>query len=266
MRSEAFIASEIRANNLVNSVAVESAVLQDFPVLQPRQSVFHTRSRSAVDGVVCFLVRAEAGLTSSVTVRDEQAGALVAAVGDGRGFQAGPIDAGLDSLLSLPDMKPGTRQIGLPAGPHPFREGQARREAPFQRDGRIDTSAIPMRLTHALSRAGRYTVAARGAGPLRRPAGFEAVRLTRRCRSHRRGVTERCARGCRNHGWGVLAPLGLRRLLIRGGAVAHLVEGRADGAYLAGQLVQHGRHSLCSLSLGGLLAVAPVFGDLIAVR
>lgn len=33
-------------------------------------------------------------------------------------------------------MKPGARQIGLPAGPHPFRDGQARREAPLQRDGR----------------------------------------------------------------------------------------------------------------------------------
>lgn len=33
-------------------------------------------------------------------------------------------------------MKPGARQIGLLAGPHPFRDGQARRDTPLQRDGR----------------------------------------------------------------------------------------------------------------------------------
>ncbi len=62
-------------HGLVNAVALESAVPQDLPVLQPRQGVFHACSRPAVDGVLRFLLWAEVGLTSSFAVRDEQAGA-----------------------------------------------------------------------------------------------------------------------------------------------------------------------------------------------
>src|ERR1051325_2134880 len=82
-------------HGLVNSVALESAVPQDLPVLQPRQGVFHACSCPAMDAVLCLLPGAEAALASSFGVRDEEAGALVAAVGEGRGAAAGPIDAGL---------------------------------------------------------------------------------------------------------------------------------------------------------------------------
>jgi hypothetical protein len=68
----------------VNAVAPEPTVPQDLPVLQPRQGVFHPGSRPAVDGVLRFLLSAEVRLTSSFAVRDEQAGSLVGAVGDGR--------------------------------------------------------------------------------------------------------------------------------------------------------------------------------------
>jgi len=48
-----------------------------------------------VDGVLCFLLWAEVSVASLSAVRDEQAGALIAAVGDGRGAAADPVDAGL---------------------------------------------------------------------------------------------------------------------------------------------------------------------------
>jgi hypothetical protein len=79
----------------VNAVALEAAVPQDPPVLQPRQGVFHPRSRPAVDCIFRLLLRAEVRLTASFAVRDEQTGALVSAVGDGRCAAAGPVDTGL---------------------------------------------------------------------------------------------------------------------------------------------------------------------------
>jgi hypothetical protein len=39
----------------VNSVALEPAVPQDLPVLQPRQGVFHACSCPAMDCVLCLL-------------------------------------------------------------------------------------------------------------------------------------------------------------------------------------------------------------------
>lgn len=77
-------------HGLVNAVALESAVLQDLPVLQSRQGVFHACSCPAVDGVLGLLQWAVVALASSFAVRDEEAGALVAAVGACRGAGAGP--------------------------------------------------------------------------------------------------------------------------------------------------------------------------------
>lgn len=79
----------------MNAVALEPAVPQDLPVLQPGQSMLDPGSSRAVDCVLCFLLWAEAALASSIAVRIEQAGALVAAVGDDRGSATGPVDAGL---------------------------------------------------------------------------------------------------------------------------------------------------------------------------
>lgn len=82
-------------HGLVNAVALEPAVPQDLPVLQPRQGVFHPGPRPSVDGIVRFLLWAEACLTTPFAVRDGQASALVSAVGDGRCAAACPVDAGL---------------------------------------------------------------------------------------------------------------------------------------------------------------------------
>ncbi|GAA4090764.1 hypothetical protein GCM10022233_87620 [Streptomyces shaanxiensis] len=57
--------------------------------------MFHPSSSPVVDGVLRLLLRAEVRLATSSAVRDEKAGALVAAVGDDRGSAAGPVDAGL---------------------------------------------------------------------------------------------------------------------------------------------------------------------------
>ncbi len=80
---------------VVNAVAFESAVPQDLPVLQSGQGVFDSGSGAAMDGVVRLLLRAEMRLPAPSAVRDEQAGSLVAAVGDGGGSAADPVDAGL---------------------------------------------------------------------------------------------------------------------------------------------------------------------------
>lgn len=82
-------------HGLVHAVALEAAVAEDPPVLQPGQGVLHPGSRPAVDGILRLLLRAEVRLTASFAVRDEQAGAPVSAVGDGRCAATGPVDAGL---------------------------------------------------------------------------------------------------------------------------------------------------------------------------
>lgn len=64
--------------------------------------MFYACSRPAVDGVFRFLLRAEVGLASSFAVRNEQAGSLVSAVGDGRGAAAGPVDFGPAAWSTLP--------------------------------------------------------------------------------------------------------------------------------------------------------------------
>jgi hypothetical protein len=46
-------------HGLVNAVSLKLAVPKDLPVLQSGQSVFDSCSRPAVDGVLCFLLRAE---------------------------------------------------------------------------------------------------------------------------------------------------------------------------------------------------------------
>lgn len=58
-------------HGLVNAVAFESAVPQDLPVLQSGQSVFHSGSGPAMDGVLCLLLWAEMRLTAPFAVRDE---------------------------------------------------------------------------------------------------------------------------------------------------------------------------------------------------
>ncbi|KOG11894.1 hypothetical protein ADK35_11930 [Streptomyces viridochromogenes] len=57
--------------------------------------MFHPVPGPTVDGILRFLLWAEMVLTASSAVRDEQAGALMAAVGDGRCAAAGPVDTGL---------------------------------------------------------------------------------------------------------------------------------------------------------------------------
>lgn len=78
----------------MNTVALEAAVPQDLPVLLPGQGVFDPRVGPAMDGILCLLPWAEECLTASFAVPDEQAGALVATIGDGCCAAAGPVDAG----------------------------------------------------------------------------------------------------------------------------------------------------------------------------
>jgi hypothetical protein len=74
----------------VNAVALDTAVAQDLPVLQPGQRVFHSGPGPAMDCVLRLLLTAEVRLTASFAVRDEQAGALVAAIGDGGSSDSRP--------------------------------------------------------------------------------------------------------------------------------------------------------------------------------
>jgi hypothetical protein len=61
-------------HGLVNAVALEPAVPQDLPVLQPGQGVFHPGSRPAVDGVLRFLVCAEVSFPRCARGADQQVG------------------------------------------------------------------------------------------------------------------------------------------------------------------------------------------------
>lgn len=72
-----------------------SAVPQDFPFLQPGQGVLDACPGSPVEGVLGILPRAQTVLASSCAVRDEQSGAVIAAIGDPGSTAAGPFDAGL---------------------------------------------------------------------------------------------------------------------------------------------------------------------------
>ncbi len=98
-------------HRVVNAVALEAAVPQDFPVLQPGQGVFDPGSRPAVDGVLRFLLRTEMGLATLFAVRDEQAGALVSAIGDGRGSAA---------ARSMPDSVKARQSLRLPGSGRPM--------------------------------------------------------------------------------------------------------------------------------------------------
>ena len=90
---------------LVNTVAFEAAVPQDLPVLQPGQGVVEPGAGPAMAGVLCLLPWAEACLTASLAVLDEQAGALVAAIGDGwapRQARSSPDEVKARQSLRLP--------------------------------------------------------------------------------------------------------------------------------------------------------------------
>ncbi len=103
-------------HGLVNTVALESAAAQDFPVLQPGQRVFHSGPGPAMDCVLRLLLSPGVRLTTSFAVRDDQTGALVAVVGDGGCAAAGTVDAGLAEFPAVVSAA-GQRQ--------PDRRGQA---------------------------------------------------------------------------------------------------------------------------------------------
>jgi hypothetical protein len=63
-------------HGLVNAGALEPAVAQDLPILQPGQGMFDPGACPAVDGILRLLLRAEMRLATLFAVRDEQAGAL----------------------------------------------------------------------------------------------------------------------------------------------------------------------------------------------
>lgn len=80
---------------LMDPVALESAVPQNFPVLQPGQGVLDACPSATVDRVLRFLYGTQMLLTTTFSVRNEQTGALVAAVRDGGDIAADPVDSGL---------------------------------------------------------------------------------------------------------------------------------------------------------------------------
>lgn len=77
-------------HGLMETVALESAVPQDLPVLQPGQGVLDASAGLAMHLALGLPLRAQTLLTSLFAVRDESSGALVAAVGDDRGGRGRP--------------------------------------------------------------------------------------------------------------------------------------------------------------------------------
>ncbi|GDY68684.1 hypothetical protein SAV14893_080770 [Streptomyces avermitilis] len=69
----------------VNAVAFETAVAKDLPRLQPGEEVLDAGPDLAVKGVVRLRPSRQFGLAAFTAVREEQAGAPVAAVRDDRG-------------------------------------------------------------------------------------------------------------------------------------------------------------------------------------
>jgi hypothetical protein len=75
----------------VNAVALQTAVAKDLPGLHPREDVLDAGPDLAVGGIVLLLPSRQFGLAAFAAVRDDQAGAPIAAVRDDRG----PADGGL---------------------------------------------------------------------------------------------------------------------------------------------------------------------------
>jgi hypothetical protein len=75
----------------VNAVAFQTAVTKDLPCLHPREDVLDAGPDLAVGGVVLLFPSWQFGLAAFTAVRNEQAGAPIAAVRDDRG----PADGGL---------------------------------------------------------------------------------------------------------------------------------------------------------------------------
>lgn len=65
----------------VDTASAAAAVTQDLPGLHAGEGVLDAGAAFAVEGVVAVLPGGQAGLADLATVRDQQAGALVAAVG-----------------------------------------------------------------------------------------------------------------------------------------------------------------------------------------
>ncbi|GAA4072565.1 hypothetical protein GCM10022233_57200 [Streptomyces shaanxiensis] len=75
----------------VNALALQAAVTKDLQGLHPREDVLYASPDLAVGRVVLLLRCRQFGLAAFAAVRDDQAGAPVAAVRDDRG----PSDGGL---------------------------------------------------------------------------------------------------------------------------------------------------------------------------
>ena len=77
-----------------DAVAFEAAVAQDLPALHSGEGVLDMGANPLVEGVVFFLPGREAA-SLLAAVRDDQPGALVAAVGDSHGAANGELCTGL---------------------------------------------------------------------------------------------------------------------------------------------------------------------------
>jgi hypothetical protein len=75
----------------VNAVAFQAAVTKDLPCLHPLDDVLDASPDLAVGGIVLLFPSWQFGLAAFTAVRNEQAGAPIAAVRDDRG----PADGGL---------------------------------------------------------------------------------------------------------------------------------------------------------------------------
>ncbi|CCB77671.1 protein of unknown function [Streptantibioticus cattleyicolor NRRL 8057 = DSM 46488] len=81
-------------HGVLDAVALQPAVAKDLPALHPGEDVLYTGADFAVGGVVLLLPFREFGLALLAAVRDDQAGAPVAAICDDRGLADGVFRAG----------------------------------------------------------------------------------------------------------------------------------------------------------------------------
>src|SRR5690606_27783686 len=82
-------------HGVVYAVAFQAAVAQDLPALHPGEGVLDAGADLLVGAVVLLLPCGQFALSGGPAVRDDQAGALVAAVRDGRRGAASGFGSGL---------------------------------------------------------------------------------------------------------------------------------------------------------------------------
>src|SRR5438128_1254856 len=99
-------------HGVVDTVAFEAAVAQDLPALHAGQGVLDAGVDLAVGGVVLLLPGREFGLAAFPAVRDDQAGAPVAAVRDYRG-------AAVPTASFAPDNSHALQSLRLPGSGRP---------------------------------------------------------------------------------------------------------------------------------------------------